>query len=653
MKRTLRAAVAALLSVGILAGSVLTSSAAFTDVPSNHWAYTYVQKASDNKLVSGIGNNLYGVDNQLSAADFATMVCALLYPGKADSLIGKSSYWWYPYMETAYQVGLLSGTVAGDRRAADGAWYSSVAEAKLSRYDLAQIIYNAQKLQSWEGPDATKLLIYMSLIPDWTQIPTKYQTAVLMAYAGGFLTGMDDKGTFKGSEYMTRGQAAVVLCAMLDASKQVTAPTYTTRSGKLVNGDDATETNVKAALRELQYDYYEGHVWDVTRSYTSAKLGTGTGSRGFAYMLSDMVFGALPSETVTKFSYLKPGDLIYLNDKDWYGVVTDVDGDDFDYVYCSGLGIVSWKGSGSIDDLGNKDFAYTRYEGEEQYGDSLANGDEATERNVLRLLDDLMDEYEDGDEWDKRYESDVLGSGRDDKGFAYMISDEIFGDLDVEELDSVYDMRAGDIVYRFDEGIYVIVLEVDTSDDTFTYLYLDSDNVICWNDRSWLDMDRYDTVYTRYPDSADDDDDRDDDTLSNGKSPTQSNVEALIEKFLDEEYAEDDKWDSSYKSDVLGKQTRVYGSEAFAYYFSDYIFGDLDVSESSLDDVAVGDIIWLDDKGEDGEYIYCVVTEVSGTRVYYLYAEYNERSDVYYIVSDSQRISSMDEDYDIVYTRYP
>ena len=38
MKRTLRTAVAALLSVGILAGSVLTSSAAFTDVPSNHWA---------------------------------------------------------------------------------------------------------------------------------------------------------------------------------------------------------------------------------------------------------------------------------------------------------------------------------------------------------------------------------------------------------------------------------------------------------------------------------------------------------------------------------------------------------------------------------------------------------------------------------------
>ena len=167
----------------------------------------------------------------------------------------------------------------------------------------------------------------------------------------------------------------------------------------------------------------------------------------------------------------------------------------------------------------------------------------------------------------------------------------------------------------------MIVLEVDTSDDTFTYLYLNNNDEICWNDRDWLDMDRYDTVYTRYPTDADDDDDRDDETLSNGKSPTQSNVSALIEKFQDEEYAEGDKWDSSYKSDVLGKQVRVYGSEAFAYYLSDYI--------------------------------YCVVTDVTGSRVYYIYAEYNERSDTYYIASDDQKISSMDEDYDIVYTRYP
>lgn len=641
MKRTLRTALAALLSVGILAGSVLTSSAAFTDVPSTHWAYTYVQKASDNNLVSGIGNGLYGVDNQLSAADFATMVCALLYPGEANALLGKSSYWWYPYMETAYLKGLLSGTTAGDSRASVGAWRADVPTQKLSRYDLAQIIYNAQKLQDWPEPNSTFLNLYMLTIPDWSQIPTKYQVAVLMAYAGGFLTGMDDKGTFMGDQAMTRGQAAVVLCAMLDASLEVTAPTYTNRTGKLVNGDDATEENVEDALWDLRSEFYEYYVWDTQRTYTSAKLGTAAGGQAFAYMISDRVFGALASEKVTKFSQIKPGDLVYFNSDNQYAIVLSVTGNSFDYLYCNGFGMVSWKGSAYIDDLGSKDALYTRYEGEPD--DVLANGDEATERNVLRLLDDLMDEYEDGDEWDERYESDVLGSARGDKGFAYMISDEIFGDLDVEELDSVYDMRPGDIVYRDSWDTYLIVLDVDTSDDTFTSLYLDSDNVIYWNDRNWLSMDRYDTVYTRYPDDVDDDDS--DEVLTNGKAVTEKNVLSLLSDLEDDYDGEDWAEDERYKSSVLGTG---YGSQAFAYFISDEIFGDLDVSENTkFTQMMAGDILYYD---YEDAYVIILSVDTDYDEFTYAYAdEYRER--VYW--DQYGDLDDLDSRYDTVYTRYP
>ena len=641
MKRTLRTALAALLSVGILAGSVLTSSAAFTDVPSTHWAYTYVQKASDNNLVSGIGNGLYGVDNQLSAADFATMVCALLYPGEANALLGKSSYWWYPYMETAYLKGLLSGTTAGDSRASVGAWRADVPTQKLSRYDLAQIIYNAQKLQDWPEPNSTFLNLYMLTIPDWSQIPTKYQVAVLMAYAGGFLTGMDDKGTFMGDQAMTRGQAAVVLCAMLDASLEVTAPTYTNRTGKLVNGDDATEENVEDALWDLRSEFYEYYVWDTQRTYTSAKLGTAAGGQACAYMISDRVFGALASEKVTKFSQIKPGDLVYFNSDNQYAIVLSVDGDSFDYLYCNGFGMVSWKGSADIDDLGSKDALYTRYEGEPD--DVLANGDEATERNVLRLLDDLMDEYEDGDEWDERYESDVLGSARGDKGFAYLISDEIFGDLEYEELNSVYDMRPGDIVYRDSWDTYLIVLDVDTSDDTFTSLYLDSDNVIYWNERNWLSMDRYDTVYTRYPDDVDDDDS--DEVLTNGKAVTEKNVLSLLSDLEDDYDGEDWAEDERYKSSVLGTG---YGSQAFAYFISDEIFGDLDVSENTkFTQMMAGDILYYD---YEDAYVIILSVDTDYDEFTYAYAdEYRER--VYW--DQYGDLDDLDSRYDTVYTRYP
>lgn len=642
MKRTLRIAVASFLSVGILAGSVLSSSAAFTDVPSNHWAYSYVQKASDNKLVTGIGDGLYGVDNPLKAADFATMVCALLYPGQADALQGKSSYWWYPYMETAYQKGLLTGTVAAQSRTSSGAWYSSGPEAELTRYDLAQIIYNAQKLQDWPEPDPNYLLLYMAAIPDWSQIPKNYQTAVLMAYAGGFLTGMDDKGTFMGNTVMTRGQAAVVLCAMLDASKETTAPTYTNRPGKLVNGKDANEDNAADAVAALQSEFREYDVWDTQRAYTSSKLGTAVGGQGFAYMISDRVFGALPSEKVTNFNHLKPGDLVYFNSDGQYAVVTSVSGNTFNYVYCNGFGIISWRGSGRIDNLTSRDAVYTRYEGEPT--DVLANGDDATEKNVLSLLDDLMDKYEDGDEWDKRYESNILGSARNDEGFAYMISDEIFGDLSVEKLDSVYDMRPGDIVYRDEADTYLIVLDVDTKTDTFTYLYLNSNYVICWNDRDWLDMDRDDTVYTRYPTDPDTNDD-DDEVLSNGKPVTEKNVLSLLSSLEDDYDGEDWAEDERYRSSVLGTG---YGSQAFAYYISDEIFGDLDVSKNTkFTKMQAGDILYY-----DYESAYVIILDVDTDREEFTYAYANEyRERIYW--DETGDLNDLDSRYDTVYTRYP
>ena len=267
------------------------------------------------------------------------------------------------------------------------------------------------------------------------------------------------------------------------------------------------------------------------------------------------------------------------------------------------------------------------------------------------ILDDLQDEYQDGDEWDERYESDVLGSGRDDEGFAYMISDEIFGNLDYEILEDsdVYDMRVGDVVYRYDEEIYMIVLDVDRSDDTFTYLYLDEYNEICWEDRDWLDIDDWDTVYTRYPDGVS----SSDDTLSDGKDVTTRNVQNLIDDFLADEYDEGEEWNDTYRSDVMSDGDRVTGSEAFAYYMSDYIFGDLEVTRSDIDSIAVGDVIELDETGDDDEWIYCVVTDVDDEYVDYIYAEYDESDDTYYIVTDNQKLSRLDSDRDIVFTRYP
>ena len=648
MKRMLKTAAAVLLGASMLVTGALAANTSFSDVPSNHWAYSYVTRAAQEGLVNGMGDGVYGENVPLNIGQFSVMVCQLLYPEAADEYAGRSSYYWYQYAEAAYLKGDLDGTVAGERRRTDGAWTATVVEADMSRYDLAQIIANVMESQGWQTPDTTAILLAMATIPDWSEIPTNYQSAVAMAYAGGFLSGMDDKGTFGGESSMTRAQAAVVLCSMLDAKEALDSPTYTNRAGKLVNGDDANEDNVRSALSDLRKEFYDFYIYDTDRTYTSQRLGTASGEQGFVYMLSDRVFGALTVSEQENPERLKPGDIVELSGE--YQLVTDVSGNSYDYVTCDSMGIVYWRTDGDLSDIGSRDTILTRYEGEADY--------ELDEDRVADLIDEFLDdrdEYDIGDKWDSSYRSPVLSD--DDKvygseAFAYYLSDYLFDDADYEEVD-VEDARAGDILYLDEEGedgkdIYGIVTSTSSSKVYFLYAAYDYDDdcyYVADDDRKFNNLNRYAAAYTRYDDSSSSSGSRDD--------LDENDVEDLIDEFLDDknEYGIGDEWDSSYRSPVLSDNDKVYGSEAFAYYLSDYLFDDADYEKVDIDDVRVGDVIWLNEYGDDDEDLYGVATAVSSSKVTFLYAAYDYDEGVYYIDEDDRKFSSLGSR-DVALTRY-
>ena len=648
-KQTLRTAAALVLGASMMVGNSLAATVSFQDVPSNHWAYSYVKKAAEKGLVSGIGNGKYGVDQQLSTAHFATMLSGLLYSNAATAYPNTTSYWWYSYMEAAYQKGYLSGTTAGNRRAADGKWTASVVEAGMSRYDLAQIIYNVSQKQGWESPTSTELFFAMASIADWSEIPTQYQNAVTLAYAKQFLSGVDSKGTFGGKTTMTRGQAAVVLSAISDAKTKMDSPTYTNRSGKLVNGNDANEDNVKSALKTLQYEFYEYDIWDTARVYTSAKLGSGSGNQGFIYMLSDRVFGALPVQTQTNTSRLKPGDVVYLRSSSQYVLVTDVSRGQYSYVTCDSKGIISWRGSGDVDDLSSKDTIYTRYEGEAD--------NELDEDDVADLIDKFLDrEYEVGDSCYEAkngytstafYKKEVTGS----RAFAYYMSDYIFGDdaeVDSERGSDVDfgDIRLGDVinVYNSDEKGYVygVVTALNTNKKRITYVYTDSKNYVTEASVLYSALDEGDTIYTRYAETV-----SSKNTLSNGKDATEKNVRSLLSD-LEDEYSGETWKTERYTSSVLGKG-RSY-SQSFAYSISDEIFGKLDETTSTkFSKMRVGDVLYL-----DAEEMYVVILSVDTSKGTYTYAYAKESSKNGVTISWGNKgyLDDLDGD-DEYYTRYP
>ena len=376
------------LALGLCALTIPASAAStFSDVPSSYWGYSYITEAASKGLVSGIGNGQYGPEQKLSNAQFVTMVCNMFYSDLVKAQ-GTSADWWRPYMNVAQAVGLLNGTTAGSQYAASGSFTAANANGQISRYDMAQIMYNVSTLQRWETPDSMSLVLSQLLIQDFSTIPTSYQMAVAYCYAKGFLSG-DENGNFNGSSTTTRAQAAVVLCSLNKAKTQVTAPTYS-NTNRLANGLAATEENVADLVDDLWAQYPDYDQWNVDTTYTSQRLGTASGSKGFAYMLSDKIFGGMRAAQIDDPQDLRIGDLISLNSGSEYGVVCEADEDTFTYVSCDSSGWISWKNDMYRDDLDKYDTVWTRYLELPEPDDVLANGKEATRANVEDLLDDLM-----------------------------------------------------------------------------------------------------------------------------------------------------------------------------------------------------------------------------------------------------------------------
>ena len=308
------------LSLCLITGAIPQAYAAsFSDVPDTHWSYSFVEKAAENGLVQGIGGGLYGVERTVSNAEWVTMVCNLFY---ADSVAGylesggRTDHWWTPYLH----VGMLftSGTTVGDGRLhpVSGEFTQAVVEAGISRYDMAQIIFNIANRQSWREVDASQV---SAQIADWSSVPEQYWAAVAYCFAAGFVSGTDSNGTFDGGATMTRGAGAVVLCRMLDAKNGThdfgicglpLAPEKT--EGTLANGRPITDENIAAILAEYEALYPDGTTWGQERTYSSKTFGYGAACDAWAYMISDALWGEATYTKHNDLTQVKPGDIVYL-----------------------------------------------------------------------------------------------------------------------------------------------------------------------------------------------------------------------------------------------------------------------------------------------------------------------------------------------------
>ena len=188
-----------------------SGSKSFSDVPASHWAYGWISTAAANGWISGMGDGTYGVDRQVTYAEFSTMLVTAFYSDERAAWTGAESPWYVPYLEILHQNDVLQGSTLLN---SSTVWQQNTyVNTPINRYEMARLMYRI--LVERDALPTSGATAQAELnIADWASIPHEYSSLVAASYASGLLSGMDSIGTFGGTQSMTRAQAAVVLCKL-------------------------------------------------------------------------------------------------------------------------------------------------------------------------------------------------------------------------------------------------------------------------------------------------------------------------------------------------------------------------------------------------------------------------------------------------------
>lgn len=368
-----------LLSVGLcltLAVPALAVST-FSDVPEDHWAFEEIEKAVGEGITTGYADGTFKPTNSVSYAHFSAFIARAFFPSSIEQYKehNPDASWKDSSVYALEANNIYPGTKMATAAQQTGS-YDSVLNQPITRYDMAQIMYNVLKLNVTSMPAGKS-----DGIGDWSSIPAGYQDAVSVCYALGVLNGQSD-GNFGGNNYMNRAQGCVVISRLenyIENGTTTTEPetpvdeepvqepeipteneTPAETEATLANGKAVTEENVLEILAEIEKEYPTGTEWgantysptgpSVALLTVGASSSVSSGCGGFVSMVSDRIFGdSGSSRKLSDNSEMRPGDAILVKDsstgKDvhWLIATSSMDSDGYFSAAEGNLnGHVSW-----------------------------------------------------------------------------------------------------------------------------------------------------------------------------------------------------------------------------------------------------------------------------------------------------------------------
>lgn len=253
-KRLLSLVLAAVMAVGISVPAMAYSTPDFSDVPSNHWAYTAIMEMADAGVIKGMGNGIFAPEDKLTAEMFVVLVGRVVFP----NVKAEGSDWSGPYVAEAKNKGLLTGTNVND----------ATLKGEISRYDMAVILSKSVELLKVEASKADS-----SKVADYGDIPNRYTDAVLTVYGSGLIQG-DQNGNFNGTNSMNRQEAATVMSRLTALAPSSSNPGGTiTDSGETPPPSTTTEPETPTTVTtEAKYAIFAEAGCAPRRDYDPSKV---------------------------------------------------------------------------------------------------------------------------------------------------------------------------------------------------------------------------------------------------------------------------------------------------------------------------------------------------------------------------------------------
>ena len=201
MKKVCRTSLVTILIVSMLlianiTGTCAASTIKFTDVKSTSWYYTYVNKLIDLKITSGIGNNKFGPNNNVTRAEFVTFLC------KATGLTQKIGYdfndtekhWAREWITAAVTANIIDkGTSFEPNKA-------------ITRQESVKMLCRALSLQA----DSDMQTPYTDVNTESGYSSTAYKEYIMLG------TLSNDKRYFKPTSSITRAETAALIVNVYD-----------------------------------------------------------------------------------------------------------------------------------------------------------------------------------------------------------------------------------------------------------------------------------------------------------------------------------------------------------------------------------------------------------------------------------------------------